>query len=135
MSKHTHAFDGYEACVACQTATPELANKHAIINALIEQHGNKTSALMALNSRCLELMAENAELKLLLDNANAALHQDGHVVEWRRHSYGLEHPVECRVNGLLNCPLDHAIGAMGGAPAYGRFHVWLNAAGFVEYDD
>jgi Family of unknown function (DUF6085) len=59
-----------------------------------------------------------------------ALSQHGHIAEFRERDYGLEHPVECRKEGLLNCPVDKAIWNLGVAePPQGRYSVSLDEDG------
>jgi hypothetical protein len=56
-----------------------------------------------------------------------ALHQEGHIVEFDEDGFALLHPVGCRKDGLLNCPVWAAIDDLPGTPVgYGRFNVDLD---------
>lgn len=69
----------------------------------------------------------------LEDGADAieALNQRGHVAEFREDGYALEHPLECRKAGLLNCAVDKACGYEQAPPALGRFKVSIDDDGFL----
>jgi len=62
-----------------------------------------------------------------VEELEKALHQEGHIVEFDENGFGLEHPVGCRKDGLLNCPVWEALDDLPGTPVgYGRFNVDLD---------
>lgn len=60
-----------------------------------------------------------------------ALNQQGHVAEFREDGYALEHPIECRASGLLNCAVHEACEYEQAPPALGRFAVSIDDDGFL----
>lgn len=81
------------------------------------------------------------EVERLLDTIDAqatqiegyrqALAQRGHVAEFREDGWSLEHPVECRAIGLIDCVVNLACGYEQTAPQLGRFVVTVNEDGFL----
>ncbi len=62
-----------------------------------------------------------------IEELERALAQEGHVVEFDDQGFGLEHPVGCRKDGLLNCPVWEALDDLPDTPVgYGRFNVDLD---------
>lgn len=70
------------------------------------------------------------DIEIVLDHVtalSAALGQHGHIVDFKSAGYGIEHPIECRREGLLDCALSDAMSELGYIPvgAEGRYHVEL----------
>lgn len=62
-----------------------------------------------------------------IEELERALAQEGHIVEFDEDGFGLEHPVGCRKDGLLNCDVWAAIDDLPDTPVgYGRFNVDLD---------
>ena len=69
-----------------------------------------------------ELEAQRAlaeELREEVETLRTAVNQHGHVVEFREDGWAIEHPIECRKDNLLDCPLNFLCEAMGGPPEEG----------------
>ena len=79
----------------------------------------------------LRLLATIAELQRELEGYRQALAQRGHVAEFREDGWSLEHPVECRAIGLIDCAVNLACGYEQTAPQLGRFVVTVNEDGFL----
>lgn len=62
-----------------------------------------------------------------VDELESALHQEGHTVQFDEDGFALEHPVACRKEGLLNCPVWESLDDLPDTPiGYGRFPVALD---------
>lgn len=72
-----------------------------------------------------------AELQREIEGYRQALAQRGHVAEFREDGWSLEHPVECRAIGLIDCAVNLACGYEQTAPQLGRFVVTVNEDGFL----
>jgi hypothetical protein len=71
-----------------------------------------------------------------IERLRAALHQHGHVVDIGPKRFGLEHPVECRSAGLLNCPVEKALEALPRRPKpIGRYPVDLDEDGSLVFGE
>lgn len=71
-----------------------------------------------------------------IEELEDALHQKGHIVDIERTRFGLEHPVECRQAGLLNCPVDVALTAYSGPPRPpGRYPIELLENGELSFGE
>lgn len=69
-----------------------------------------------------------------VEELEAALKQEGHVVEFGPDGFGLEHPVECRKAGLLNCPVWEALDELPSTPVgYGIYPVALGDDGVLVF--
>ena len=66
-----------------------------------------------------------------IEGYRQALAQRGHVAEFREDGWSLEHPVECRAIGLIDCAVNLACGYEQTAPQLGRFVVTVNEDGFL----
>lgn len=71
-----------------------------------------------------------------IEELEKALCQHGHVADIREDRFSLEHPVECRKLGLLDCPLDKALEALPGPPMpFGRYPVELQDDGSLTFGE
>ncbi|KKM88665.1 hypothetical protein LCGC14_1256360 [marine sediment metagenome] len=66
-----------------------------------------------------------------VDSLRTALNQDGHVLEFRKSGWAIEHPVECRSGSLLDCRFNFLCEEMGGPPeeGLGRYKAAIGADG------
>lgn len=94
----------------------------------------------------MRLLDENEALEVALDSIvdhhevetkalREALNQRGHVAEFREDGYALEHPIECRTAGLIDCPVNRACEREQVAPALGRFYVSVDEDGNLLLGD
>lgn len=84
-----------------------------------------------LRSAVADVESYIAELQRELEGYRQALAQRGHVAEFREDGWSLEHPVECRAIGLIDCAVNLACGYEQTAPQLGRFVVTVNEDGFL----
>ncbi|KKL72425.1 hypothetical protein LCGC14_1134560 [marine sediment metagenome] len=72
-----------------------------------------------------------AKLQEEVDSLRTALNQDGHVLEFRKSGWAIEHPVECRSGSLLDCRFNFLCEEMGGPPeeGLGRYKAAIGADG------
>lgn len=85
----------------------------------------------------IDVLMEHAALATSdrIEELEQALHQHGHIVDIQETRFGLEHPIECRKDGLLNCPLDAVLTAQPGPPRPpGRYPVALEKGALVFGD-
>lgn len=90
--------------------------------------GAEWGAVDALKNEVARLDKENEQLR-------ATLNQRGHVAEFREDGYALEHPIECRTAGLIDCPVNRACEREQVAPALGRFYVSVDEDGNLLLGD
>jgi hypothetical protein len=73
-----------------------------------------------------------------IDELEVALNQQNHVVQFEEDSFAMEHPIECREFGLLNCEVDHALRQLPGIPdglEVGRYGVDVDEYGELVFEE
>lgn len=81
------------------------------------------------------VVAAVIELLDRVEQVEAVIGEQRHIVDFHVTEFGLQHPIECR-DDLLGCPVGRALNALDGPPMpVGRYVVVLGDDGALAFEE